>query len=64
MMQDYIRTGTYQRAILSNGADFLGKVKQSFSHSTLYRPDWPKSGFGLWGQGWEFPILFLVPENI
>ena len=26
MMQDYIRTGTYQRAILSNGADFLGKV--------------------------------------
>ena len=33
MMQDYIRTGTYQRAILSNGADFLGKVKQPFSHS-------------------------------
>ncbi|XP_043188270.1 histone-arginine methyltransferase CARMER-like [Amphibalanus amphitrite] len=26
MLQDFIRTGTYQRAILSNAADFTGKV--------------------------------------
>ena len=26
MMQDYIRTSTYQRAILDNSVDFAGKV--------------------------------------
>ncbi len=26
MMQDYIRTSTYQRAILDNSIDFAGKV--------------------------------------
>lgn len=26
MMQDYVRTNTYQRAMLSNTADFNGKV--------------------------------------
>ena len=27
MMQDYIRTATYQRAILDNSIDFEGKVR-------------------------------------
>jgi hypothetical protein len=27
MMQDYIRTSTYQRAILDNSVDFAGKVR-------------------------------------
>ena len=26
MLQDYVRTGTYQRAFLENAADFEGKV--------------------------------------
>jgi len=33
MLQDYIRTSTYQRAILDNSVDFAGKVRcylQSF----------------------------------
>ena len=29
MMQDYVRTGTYQRAILQNHTDFKDKVSQS-----------------------------------
>lgn len=29
MMQDYIRTSTYQRAILDNSMDFAGKVKRN-----------------------------------
>ena len=30
MMQDYIRTSTYQRAILDNSVDFAGKVCSIF----------------------------------
>ena len=30
MMQDYIRTSTYQRAILDNSIDFAGKVTYSY----------------------------------
>jgi histone-arginine methyltransferase CARM1 len=26
MLADYVRTGTYQKAILNNGHDFSGKV--------------------------------------
>ena len=29
MMQDYIRTSTYQRAILDNSVDFAGKVRRA-----------------------------------
>lgn len=29
MMQDYVRTGTYQRAILQNHTDFKDKVPES-----------------------------------
>lgn len=29
MMQDYVRTGTYQRAILQNHTDFKDKVSRS-----------------------------------
>lgn len=29
MMQDYVRTGTYQRAILQNHTDFKDKVPRS-----------------------------------
>ena len=30
MMQDYIRTATYQRAILDNSIDFEGKVTKKY----------------------------------
>ena len=36
MMQDYVRTGTYQRAILQNHSDFKDKV--SPAPSPLIRP--------------------------
>ena len=29
MMQDYVRTSAYQRAILSNSTDFAGKVRRT-----------------------------------
>jgi len=35
MMQDYIRTSTYQRAMLSNVNDFLDKVNSFLSASFL-----------------------------
>lgn len=31
MMQDYVRTGTYQRAILQNHSDFKDKVSRATS---------------------------------
>lgn len=31
MMQDYVRTGTYQRAILQNHTDFKDKVTLNYS---------------------------------
>lgn len=31
MMQDYVRTGTYQRAILQNHTDFKDKVTSQWS---------------------------------
>lgn len=31
MMQDYVRTGTYQRAILQNHTDFKDKVTLQYS---------------------------------
>lgn len=34
MMQDYVRTGTYQRAILQNHTDFKDKVSpQNWKHT-------------------------------
>lgn len=35
MMQDYVRTGTYQRAILQNHTDFKDKVSRICSASLL-----------------------------
>lgn len=36
-MQDYIRTSTYQRAILDNSVDFAGKVRLARRESTRKR---------------------------
>jgi histone-arginine methyltransferase CARM1 len=36
MMQDYIRTSTYQRAILDNSIDFAGKVCYLFSKQNRF----------------------------
>lgn len=35
MMQDYVRTGTYQRAILQNHTDFKDKVIDDGSEELL-----------------------------
>ena len=35
MMQDYIRTGTYQKAMLQNFVDFRDKVMLIFQYTTL-----------------------------
>lgn len=32
MMQDFIRTSTYQKAILDNPVDFSGKVNTQYSN--------------------------------
>lgn len=43
MMQDYVRTGTYQRAILQNHSDFkdkVGTVQPSLGSSTQQHGTW------------------------
>lgn len=36
MMQDYVRTGTYQRAILQNHTDFKDKVTLNYSVNSSF----------------------------
>lgn len=38
MMQDYVRTGTYQRAILQNHTDFKDKVSRQATSAPLPLP--------------------------
>lgn len=53
MMQDYVRTGTYQRAILQNHTDFKDKVSHQYR-----KPAEPR----LWvpGRLWQGPPFSSV----
>lgn len=47
MMQDYVRTGTYQRAILQNHTDFKDKVSHQYRKPTeprLWMPERLRQG--------------------
>ncbi|KAG9337396.1 hypothetical protein JZ751_028817 [Albula glossodonta] len=76
MMQDYVRTGTYQRAILQNHTDFKDKVQQfmdlSSSQTTVKAIHWlesvtrtavwlvTRSGMGSW---WLSALLIVALQR-
>lgn len=53
MMQDYVRTGTYQRAILQNHSDFKDKVWGALGPGQDEAPP-----LGFWPRGPALPVPF------